>query len=86
MFEFMNVRIQKIFTCLHSFLLNFDFFVKIRHNDCTIVFNFIIKRNEFLNNIRIVFNFKIFFNIHIYMTKKDFVFCHNIFDIIKIIN
>ena len=86
MFKIMNVCIQKVFMCLHSFSSDFDIFVKIRHNDYIIVFNFIIEKNEFLNNIRIVFNFEIFFNIHIYMTKKDFVFCHNVFDIIRIID
>ena len=82
MFEIMNVRIRKIFTCLHSLSSNFDIFVKIRHNDCTIVLNFIIERNEFLNNIRIVFSFEILFNIHIYMTKEDPVFCHSVFNIV----
>ena len=82
----MNVRIRRILTCLHSLSSNFDFFVKIKHNNCTIVLNFIIERIGFLNNIRIVFSFEIFFNIYIYMTEEDFVFCHNVFNIIRIVD
>ena len=83
-FEIMNVRIRKVLTCLHSLLSGFNIFVKIRHNDCTIVLSFIIERNEFLNNIRIVSSFEILFNIYIYMTEEGPVFCHSVFDIIEI--
>ena len=86
MFEIMNVRIRQVFTCSHLFLSDFDIFVKIKHNDRTIVFCFIIEKNGFLNNIRIMISFKILFNIHIYMTKEDSIFDHNVFDIIKIID